>query len=113
MSNSLKSGSALILAGAFAAALATTAVVAPSGAQAAMEGKEKCYGVSAKGGNDCAAGPGTTCKGTSVIDFQTNAWKYVDKGTCDGMTTEAGGKGSLQCTPETNDAVPASTRGCT
>jgi uncharacterized membrane protein len=45
--------------------------------------KEKCFGISLKGQNDCAAGPGTTCAGTSKVDFQGNAWKYVAKGTCE------------------------------
>ena len=44
--------------------------------------KEKCYGVSLAGENDCAAGPGTTCAGTSVTDYQGNAWTLVDAGTC-------------------------------
>lgn len=44
--------------------------------------KEKCYGVSLAGANDCAAGPGTTCAGTSVTDYQGNAWTLVDAGTC-------------------------------
>ena len=44
--------------------------------------KIKCFGVSLAGQNDCAAGPGTTCAGTSKVDYQGNAWKYVDKGTC-------------------------------
>lgn len=58
------------------------------------KGKEKCYGVSKAGENDCAAGPGTSCAGTSVVDYQGNAWTYVDKGTC--VTTETPkGKGSL------------------
>ncbi len=48
----------------------------PSGA------KEKCYGVALAGKNDCAAGPGTSCAGTSKVDYQGNAWKYVAKGEC-------------------------------
>jgi len=44
--------------------------------------KEKCFGVSLAGANDCAAGPGTTCAGTSVTDYQGNAWTLVDEGTC-------------------------------
>ena len=32
--------------------------------------------------NDCAAGPGTTCAGTSKVDFQGNAWTLVPKGDC-------------------------------
>jgi uncharacterized membrane protein len=71
---------ALKLAGA-AAALSFAASMAAAPAQAAGE-KEKCYGVSLKGKNDCAAGPGTSCAGTSTVDYQGNAWKYVAKGTC-------------------------------
>ncbi|MFK7874688.1 MAG: DUF2282 domain-containing protein [Paracoccaceae bacterium] len=44
--------------------------------------KEKCYGISLAGENDCAAGPGTTCAGTSNVDYQGNAWTLVDAGTC-------------------------------
>ena len=44
---------------------------------------EKCYGVAKAGKNDCAAGPGTTCAGTSTRDAQGDAWMYVPKGTCD------------------------------
>lgn len=58
--------------------------------------KEKCYGVSPAGKNDCAAGPGTTCAGTSKTDYQGNAWKYVAKGTCTSIKTP---KGSGSLTP--------------
>lgn len=44
--------------------------------------KEKCFGVAMKGKNDCAAGPGTSCAGSSTKDYQGSAWKYVPKGTC-------------------------------
>ena len=67
------------LAGASAVAAALTAqTTATANAQA----KEKCYGVSLAGKNDCAAGPGTTCAGTSVLDYQGNSWTLVDAGTC-------------------------------
>ena len=56
--------------------------------------KEKCYGVALAGQNDCAAGPGTTCAGTSKVDYQGNAWKYVEKGSCAKMSTPKG-MGSL------------------
>ena len=56
---------------------------------------EKCYGVSLAGKNDCAAGPGTTCAGTSKADYQGNAFKLVAKGTCTTVTTPKG-KGSLE-----------------
>ena len=62
----------------------------PSG-QAEME---KCYGVAKAGQNDCAAGPGTTCAGTSTRDYQGNAWKYVPAGSCTSIKTPKG-MGSL------------------
>jgi uncharacterized membrane protein len=55
---------------------------------------EKCYGVSLAGANDCNAGPGTTCAGTSKADYQGNAWKNVPKGTCVTIKTPKG-NGSL------------------
>ncbi|RZL65151.1 MAG: DUF2282 domain-containing protein [Variovorax sp.] len=60
----------------------------------AMAKMEKCYGVSMAGKNDCAAGPGTTCAGTSKVDYQANAWKNVPAGTCTTMKTPKG-MGSL------------------
>ena len=48
---------------------------------------EKCYGVSLAGKNDCAAGPGTTCAGTSKVDYQGNAWKNVPAGSCTTIKT--------------------------
>ena len=57
--------------------------------------KEKCYGVSLAGENDCAAGPGTSCAGTSTTDYQGNAWTYVDAGTCLDIETP-NGNGTLE-----------------
>ncbi|WP_095590176.1 DUF2282 domain-containing protein [Actibacterium ureilyticum] len=88
MSNQVK---ALAVAGAVAAAL-TGIASAPAHAQE----KEKCYGVSLAGANDCAAGPGTTCAGTSSVDYQGNAWKFVDAGTCASMELPDGRMGSLE-----------------
>jgi uncharacterized membrane protein len=66
------------------AASLTTALTTPvATARAEEAAKEKCFGVALKGQNDCAAGPGTTCAGTSRIDYQGNAWKYVPQGTCE------------------------------
>ena len=77
MSNTLKrSLPAAALALAIGSALSLPAV-----ANAAET--EKRFGVALKGKNDCAAGPGTTCAGTSKIDYQGNAWKMVPKGTCE------------------------------
>ena len=56
--------------------------------------KDKCYGISKAGKNDCAAGAGTSCAGTSHVDYQGNAWKYVAKGTCTKIRTPKG-TGSL------------------
>jgi uncharacterized membrane protein len=85
-----KAMSAAIVAGAVA-----TAVAGLSTAPAHAQAKEKCYGVSLKGQNDCAAGPGTTCAGTSTIDYQGNAWTLVPKGTCTTMEVPDGRTGSL------------------
>ncbi len=57
--------------------------------------KEKCYGVALAGENDCAAGPGTSCAGSSTEDYQGNAWKSVDAGTCIEIETP-NGTGSLE-----------------
>ncbi|MEP6198905.1 MAG: DUF2282 domain-containing protein [Erythrobacter sp.] len=57
--------------------------------------KDKCYGIALAGENDCAAGEGTSCQGTSVTDYQGNAWTYVDDGTCDATDAGPNGKGSL------------------
>lgn len=56
---------------------------------------EKCYGVALKGKNDCFAGAGTTCAGTSMSDYQGNAWKMVAKGSCTTISTPKG-YGSLE-----------------
>jgi uncharacterized membrane protein len=91
--------SAALLATAVTAALASAAFAAPltkaeeNAAVAAH--KEKCYGVALKGQNDCAAGPGTTCQGTSTVDFQGNAWKLVRGGTCTSIEVPGGRHGSL------------------
>lgn len=83
------------LVGIFAAA-ANAAPLTKEEANAALAAhKEKCYGVALKGQNDCAAGPGTTCQGTSTVDFQGNAWKFVQGGTCANIQVPGGGHGSL------------------
>ena len=84
---------ATTLAGSLAAAFAMISVASAAPAPA-QPGADKCYGVSLAGKNDCAAGPGTTCAGTSKVDYQGNAWKYVAKGTCATMKTPKG-MGSL------------------
>ncbi len=83
------------------AALTSGAAMAQSDAmksgEMAKPAMEKCFGVSMAGKNDCAAGPGTTCAGTSKMDYQGNAWKYVPAGTCASIKTPKG-MGSLTAT---------------
>jgi len=86
--------SGFALAGALAAALASVSVPANS-AETPSADREKCFGVALAGQNDCAAGPGTTCAGTSKADYQGNAWKLVPAGTCVTMETPLG-TGSLE-----------------
>ena len=68
--------------GALAAALAFSATAAQADNHTKSTAKERCYGVAMAGKNDCAAGPGTSCAGTSKVDYQGNAWKYVAKDSC-------------------------------
>jgi uncharacterized membrane protein len=87
----------------FAITALTLSALASGAAMAANDTKpmadkvamEKCYGVSLAGKHDCAAGPGTTCAGTSKVDYQANAWKNVPTGTCTTINTPHG-MGSLK-----------------
>src|ERR1700745_3519662 len=92
--------SSFVLAGAITTALASMATAAPltkAEADAATAAhKEKCFGVALKGQNDCAAGPGTTCQGTSTVDFQGNAWKFVQGGPSTSIQLPNGKTGSLK-----------------
>lgn len=74
---------------AFAASAASAGPVKP------QPNADKCYGISLAGKNDCAAGPGTSCAGTSKRNYQGNAWKYVAKGSCASIKTPKGA-GSLK-----------------
>jgi uncharacterized membrane protein len=85
----MKSSNPLMLAAALATLAAGSALAQDKGAPIKGE-KEKCYGIAKAGQNDCAAGPGTTCAGTSKTDYQGNAWKYVAKGTCESVKTPKG-----------------------
>jgi uncharacterized membrane protein len=75
-----------VLAGAVATALASFATAAPltkAEADAAMgAGKVKCYGVALKG------------QGTSTVDFQGNAWRFVQGSTCTTLQLPGGRHGS-------------------
>lgn len=77
MNNSAK------LAASAATLVAAALIASTSAVGAEMAGaKEKCYGIALKGKNDCKAGPGTSCAGSSTVDYQGNAWKYVAKNDC-------------------------------
>ena len=78
---------------ALAASVAATATTAASAA-ANKPAMEKCYGVAKAGKNDCKAGAGTSCAGTSHANYQGDAWKLVKAGTC-AMTKTPKGFGSL------------------
>ncbi len=101
---------AALVAGAFATALAATAISAAHAqsftpAQKKIQADntvlvksdkvEPCFGIALKGRNDCYAGPGTTCAGTSTADYQGNAFQLVPKGNCTKITTPKG-HGSLK-----------------
>ncbi|MEQ8897353.1 MAG: DUF2282 domain-containing protein [Roseovarius sp.] len=80
----------------FAIAGAVTAALASYTTTATAAEQEKCYGVSMAGENDCAAGAGTTCAGSSTVDYQGNAWTLVDAGTCETMELPDDRMGSLE-----------------
>jgi uncharacterized membrane protein len=86
---------AVSIALALGAALAVAA--GPVAAQDKTAEKEKCFGVAMKGKNDCKAGAGTSCAGTSKVDYQGNSWSFVPKGTCEktASPSSATGKGQL------------------
>ena len=77
------------------AAALTTGIAAQLATPAAAAGQEKCFGVALAGQNDCAAGAGTTCAGTSKIDYQGNEFKLVPAGTCTSMKLPGDRMGSL------------------
>lgn len=105
--------SSALIAGAFATALGSL-YAGPASAQEFTQAQkdiqakhtalvksgklEPCFGTAVKGENDCYAGPGTTCAGTSTTDWQGNAFKLVPKGSCTSIVTP-NGPGSL--TPRT------------
>ncbi|OJY47478.1 DUF2282 domain-containing protein [Sphingomonas sp. 67-41] len=73
---------------------AAGAALAPAASAQTKPAMEKCYGVALAGKNDCKAGAGTSCAGTSKINYQGNAWKLVKAGSCTTIKTPKG-NGSL------------------
>ncbi len=91
-----KTMTAASLAFALGAALTVAAAPAAAADEKMMSDKEKCYGVAMKGKNDCKAGAGTSCAGTSKIDYQGNAWTMVPKGTCEKTMSKTSPTGNGQ-----------------
>ena len=87
----MKTTHAAAVAAIMSAAIAGAATAGPVAPQPGMD---KCYGISLAHQNDCAAGPGTSCAGTSMRAYQGNSWKYVARGTCTRIQTPRG-PGSL------------------
>jgi uncharacterized membrane protein len=79
---------------ALAAVLFTSLLAGAAGAQTTSKPMEKCYGVALAGKNDCKAGAGTSCAGTSTHDYQKNSFRLVPAGTCTKIKTPKG-MGSL------------------
>ena len=78
---------------AFAAATVLASLTAAAASASPVKpqpGQQKCFGISLAGKNDCKAGAGTSCAGTSRKNFQGDAWKYVAKGTCTAIKTPSG-----------------------
>lgn len=99
MQTALTTSAKIVIGAGALLALGANAAAAQNRPSAEQErAMEKCYGVAKAGQNDCAAGPGTTCAGTSVRDYQGNAWKLVAKGTCTSIQTPKG-NGSLTAIP--------------
>lgn len=93
----LQSKTTTLAASTLAISLAAAAAgVAGAQNDSASSGEmERCYGIALAGENDCAAGPGTSCAGTSTVDYQGNAWTLVPEGTCESIETPYG-PGSLE-----------------
>jgi uncharacterized membrane protein len=85
-----------LTAASLAVALGTALSIVSAPVLAQSAEKEKCYGVALKGKNDCKAGAGTSCAGTSKTDYQGNAWMMVPKGTCEKTASKTSPTGNGQ-----------------
>ncbi len=94
--------SKLMISSAIAGLVALSAISGNVMAQDKKTDKEKCYGVAKKALNDCGTAK-HSCAGQSTADNQADEWKFVAKGTCEGM------KGSLK-KPEAKKASAPATK---
>ncbi len=99
MNTNVKKSSVALALG---AALALSSASGSASADEMKMEQEKCYGVALAGENDCKAGPGTSCAGTSIKDYQGNAFSIVAKGTCEMLDspTSPTGHGQLDAFEE-------------
>ena len=65
-----------------AVAFAMTVAAGSASADDKKGKKEKCYGVVAKGMNDCATST-HSCAGQASVDQHPEEWMYVPAGLCD------------------------------
>ena len=73
----------IALSTAFAAALTLGVISDAEALQKTSLKKEKCYGVSLAGQNDCSNIAGThSCAGQSTLDNDPGEWRLVTKGLC-------------------------------
>ena len=72
----------LVISSALVSVLAM-GLVGQAAAQDKTADKEKCYGITKAGQNDCANLSGShSCAGQSKLENDAGEWKYVGKGTC-------------------------------
>lgn len=74
----------ILIASAFAAAIAAPALLsAQKPAPAPSFKAEKCYGIAKAGKNDCASTGANSCGGSSKVSSDPKAWIYVPNGYCE------------------------------
>ncbi len=89
-----------VLSGAMVAGAMAAAMSAFGAINTASAADVKCYGVALAGQNGCAAGAGTTCAGTSKVNYQGNAWTLVKDGTCETAMPTLADTGTMTELPE-------------
>jgi uncharacterized membrane protein len=104
MDDRTKMTTGLAVASAFAAALGLATWSQSASAADDEANKEKCFGTAKAGDNDCKSA-GSGCAGSSTIDYQGSAYKYVPAGTCATLELPDGRKGGLE--PLDRDLPPA------
>ncbi len=65
-------------------AIGAAALLAAGISAAAAAAEERCYGIAPAGENDGINGE--AAPGTSAVDYQGNAWVWVEDGTCARIT---------------------------